>query len=63
MAFSISFPKVLRRTMGLKNFGELYNSLLGLGIIVNEVLKCEGHNPNSKHISTILIIFPDTIHS
>ena len=29
--------------MGLKDFGELYNSLLGLGIIMDvEVLKWEG---------------------
>ena len=42
MTFAISFPKVLRRTMGLKDFGKLYDSLLGLEIIiVNEVLKYE----------------------
>jgi len=40
MTFSISLPKVLRRTMGLNAFGELYDILLGFGItIVVEILK------------------------
>ena len=44
--------------MGLKNLGESYDFLLGLGmIIINEVLKCEGQNPNSEQILAILIIF------
>jgi len=42
MTFSMSFPKVLRRTMGLKVLGELYDSLLGLGKMMDvEILKCE----------------------
>ena len=39
----MSFSIVLRKTIGLKDLGELYNSLLGLGITMDmEVLKWEG---------------------
>ena len=43
MTFSMSLLTVLRRTIGLKALGELYDFLLGLGImtIVN-LLKCKG---------------------
>jgi len=62
MTFSISFPKVLRRIMGLKDLEESYNSLLGLGmIIIDEVLKCKGQNPNSRQALAIPLIFSDTI--
>ena len=55
ITFSISFPSMLRRTMGLKALGELYDFLLGFGIIMDvKILKCEGYN--SKHASAILII-------
>jgi len=58
MTFLISFSKLLRRIMGLKDLGESYNSLLGLGmIIVDEVLKCKDQNPNSRQVSAILLIF------
>ena len=58
MTFSISFPNVLRRTMGLNDFRELYDFLLGLRMmIVNEDLKCDSYNPNIKHASVILMIF------
>jgi len=44
MTFSISFPNILRRTMGLNDFGESYDFLLGLGMmIVDEDLKYNGH--------------------
>jgi len=34
---------MLRRTMGLKDLGESYNSLLGLGMIMEvDILKCDG---------------------
>ena len=34
---------VLRKIMGLKDLGELYDSLLGLGMIMKvDVLKCDG---------------------
>jgi len=40
MTFSMSFSRVLKRTMGLNDFGESYNSLLGFGMmILIEVLK------------------------
>jgi len=43
MTFSISFPSVFKRTIDWKVFGELYNTLLGLGIIIEvDFLKCEG---------------------
>jgi len=43
MTFSMSFPDVLRRTIGLNTLGELYNSLLGLGMMINvDTLKYEG---------------------
>ena len=57
MTFSMSFPKVLKRTMGLNYFGESYDSLLGFGmIIVVEVLKWKGQWPNSKHALAMLMI-------
>jgi len=43
MTFLISFPKVLRSTIGLKDLGKLYNTLLGFGItMVIEFLKWLG---------------------
>ena len=43
MIFSISFPKVLSKTIGLNDLGELYDGLLGLGIItVDDILKWFG---------------------
>jgi len=43
MTFSISFPNVLRRTIGLKVFGELYDSLLDLGMMMDvDTLKYKG---------------------
>ena len=43
MTFLINFPNVFRSTMGLKDFGESYDVLLGFGItIVVEFLKWLG---------------------
>ena len=57
ITFSISFSRVLRRMMGLKDLGVSYNSLLGFRmIIVIDVLKWEGHWPSSKHILVMLMI-------
>ena len=57
MTFSMSLPKVLRRTMGLNTFGESYNILLDFSItIVVEILKWEGQKPRLKHEFTILIM-------
>ena len=58
ITFSISFPIVLRRIIGPKALEELYNSLLGLGMMIEvETLKCKGQWSNSKHVSAILMIF------
>lgn len=57
MTFLMSLSMVLRRIMGLKDFKKLYNSLLGLGIIMDvEVLKWEDQWPSSKHTSVMLMI-------
>jgi len=56
MTFSISLPKVLRKTIGLNAFGELCDILLGFDIIiVVEILKWEDQKPKLKHEFTILI--------
>ena len=48
ITFSISLPIVLRRTIGLKDLGELYDFLFGLGITtVVDFLKCDGQYPKS----------------
>ena len=53
--FSMSLPRVLRRTMGQKAFGWSYEDLLGLGIIiVDEILKYSGQYPRLIHESVIL---------
>jgi len=58
ITFSISSPIVLRRTIDLKALEELYDSLLGLGMIMEvKTLKCKCQWPNSKHTSAILMIF------
>ena len=42
MIFSMSFPNMLKKTIGQKALGESYNSLLGLEIIIDiNTLKCE----------------------
>ena len=39
----MSFPMVLSKSIGLKDLGESYDSLLGLGITMDvDVLKWEG---------------------
>ena len=48
ITFLISLPTVLSRTIGLKDFGELYDILFSLGItIVIDLLKCNGQYPSS----------------
>jgi len=43
MTFSISFPRILSKTIGLNDLGESYDGLLGLGMItVNDILKWFG---------------------
>ena len=58
MTFSINLPSVFNRTIGLKDLGILYNTLLGFRImIVVEVLKWVDQYPTSIHMFAILIIF------
>jgi len=58
MTFSISLLIMLSRMIGLKSFGESYNSLLGLEIIINiETLKYNGQWPKSIHTSAMLMNF------
>ena len=55
---------MLSKTMGLNALGELSNSLLGFGMMIDvEVLKCESQYSNSKHTSAILMIFLKHIES
>jgi len=43
MTFSMSFPNMLSRTIDLKALGELYEFLLGLGMMMDvDTLKCKG---------------------
>ena len=58
ITFLISFPKVLRSIIGLKDLGKSYDSLLGFGIIMDmDILKWDSQWPNLKHSLAILIIF------
>jgi len=57
ITFSMSFPMILSRTIGLKDLGESYNFLLGLEMTMNvNVLKWEGQWPSSKYASVMLMI-------
>ena len=51
MAFSMSLPVVFNRTIGQKDLGVLYDSLLGLGMMTElAALKCEGQYPRLKQV-------------
>ena len=53
----MSFSKVLKRIIGLKDLGKLYDFLLGFGMMMDmDILKWDGQWPNSKYTSAILII-------
>ena len=55
--FSMSLPRVLRRTIGQNTFGWSYEVLLGLGmIIVDKTLKYFGQYPKLMHESAMLIM-------
>jgi len=57
-----SFPKVLSKTIGLKDLGESYDSLLGLGmIIIDDILKSFGQY--SKSIQALAILMTLVIQS
>ena len=56
MTFSISFPKVLSKTIGLKDLGESYDSLLDLEMItVDDILKWFGQYSKSMQALAILM--------
>ena len=58
MIFSISLLIVLSKTIDQKVLEESYDSLLGLGIIIDvKTLKCNSQWPNSIHILAILMNF------
>jgi len=57
MTFSISFPRVLSKTIGLNDLGESYDSLLGLGMItIDDILKLFGQYPKLIHALAILVM-------
>ena len=54
----MSLPSVFSRTIGLDTFGESYNVLLGLEIIIDDnVLKWDSQWPKLMQTSVILMIF------
>ena len=62
MTFSISFPRVLSRTIGLKDLGESYDGLLGLGMItIDDILKWFGQY--SKLMQALVILMMLVIQS
>jgi len=57
ITFSMSWPNVLRRTIGRNAFSWSYEGLLGLGmIIVDKTLKYFGQYPKLIHESAMLIM-------
>ena len=57
MTFLISLPNILRKTIGLKIFGKLYNTLFGFEIMIEiEILKCDSHWLRPIHMLTMLIL-------
>ena len=59
ITFLISLPTVLNRTIGLKDFGELYNFLFGLGMTtVIDLLKCDGQYPSLIQALVMWIMIP-----
>ena len=56
MTFSMSLLSIFNRTISLNVLGELYEALLGLGMITNNnILKCISQWPKSIHALAILI--------
>ena len=56
MTFLISFPRVLSKTIGLKDSGESYNGLLGLEMItMNDILKWFDQYSKSMQVLVILM--------
>jgi len=55
--FLINLPSMFKSTIGQKDLGELYNVLLGFGIIINvNILKWEDQYPMFMQALAILII-------
>ena len=58
ITFSISLPRVFRRTIGQNVFGLSYDVLFGLGMMtVVDILKYSGQYPKLIQASAILMIF------
>ena len=56
MTFSISFPRVLSKTIGLNDLDESYNNLFGLGMItIDDLLKWFGQYPKSIQVFAIFM--------
>jgi len=56
ITFLINLPSVFKRTIGLNIFGVSYDSLLGLGIMIDvDVLKYDSQYPNSIHALAMLM--------
>ena len=57
ITFSINLPSIFKRIIGLKVFEVSYDSLLGLGIMVDiDVLKYNSQYPNLIHVLVMLMI-------
>ena len=57
MTFSMSLMRVLRRMIGQKDLGKLYNILFGFRIIIEiDTLKCNSQCPRLKQVLVMLII-------
>ena len=64
MAFSMSLPVVLSKTIGQKDLRVLQDSLLGLGMIMElAALKQESQYPRLKHALAMFKIFPKQLLS
>ena len=64
MIFSISFPRVLSKTIGLNDLGKSYDDLFGLGMItIDDLLKWLGQYPKSMHVFAILMTLAVQISS
>ena len=57
MTFSMSFPSIFNKEIGWNILGELYEALLGLGVMINDdTLKCNGQCPKLIHVLAMLMI-------
>ena len=56
ITFSISFPRVLSKTISLNDLGKSYDGLLGLGMItIDDILKWFGQYPKLMYVLAILM--------